>query len=252
MKLTIITVVYNARLVIARAIDSVLNQIERPYEYIIVDGNSTDGTLDIARSYCDKFKDIGVRYRIYSEKDNGIYDAMNKGIAYASGTYIAFLNSDDWYECDAVKIIYDEYERNPFDLAYGTIAYKKGKKSIIKNSRLDYFVSSRNWNHPSTVAKKTLFYNNTFDLYFKIYSDFDWYLKQRKRNIKISIFSKNKVIVNFSMEGASTGDSFESMLLRAKEKYLAYRHNGYSKMYFLETYCWEFIKYVFVNLLKKY
>ena len=109
-KISVITVVYNAKDTIERTIKSVIAQLYDNYEYIIIDGGSTDGTLDIIEKYRDK-----ISYFI-SESDEGIYDAMNKGVLKATGDYVAFINADDWYEPNAFKLV---------------ASYIKTKKTII-------------------------------------------------------------------------------------------------------------------------
>ena len=96
MLVSIITVCYNSAQTIHKAIESVLNQTYSNIEYTIVDGLSKDNTMEIAESYADAFREKGYTFRIVSEKDNGIYDAMNKGIRMASGELIGMINSDDW------------------------------------------------------------------------------------------------------------------------------------------------------------
>ena len=97
MKTTIITVSYNSEATISRTIESVLMQEYRPLEYLVIDGDSKDKTVAIANSYGDRFRERGISFRIVSEPDKGIYDAMNKGIALATGEVIGILNSDDRY-----------------------------------------------------------------------------------------------------------------------------------------------------------
>ena len=106
MLFTIITVCFNSEMTIERTIQSVLNQTCQDYEYIIIDGASTDGTMDIVRKYEPLFQG---RMRWISEKDQGIYDAMNKGIGVASGELIGIVNSDDYYEPDALEIMKNLY-----------------------------------------------------------------------------------------------------------------------------------------------
>lgn len=116
--ISVITVSYNAVSTIEQTILSVINQTYSNIEYIIIDGGSTDGTIDIIRRYEDK-----IAYWV-SEPDRGIYDAMNKGASKANGEYIAFLNSDDWYELDAVSII-AQFADGKTDLISGIIKLYK-------------------------------------------------------------------------------------------------------------------------------
>ena len=127
--ISVITVSYNAVSTIEQTILSVINQTYSNIEYIIIDGGSTDGTIDIIRRYEDK-----IAYWV-SEPDRGIYDAMNKGASKANGEYIAFLNSDDWYELDAVSII-AQFADGKTDLISGII--KLYKNNIFICSRCIY------------------------------------------------------------------------------------------------------------------
>lgn len=248
-KITVITVVYNGEKNIARTIQSIINQTVSPYEYIIVDGCSTDKTLDIAERYRNQVESKGVIYNINSEKDKGIYDAMNKGVQLASGDYIAFLNADDWYFDDAIEIVCKKYADDIFELGYGSIQYVDNEKPIlVKKSRLDKFVSSRNWNHPSTFVKKELYTKYPFDIRYKAYADFSWFLKMRKLHVKIAIFPADKPIAHFSLGGASMNNNLSFALNRAREKYQAYRENRYSRIYFFESYVWEIAKVIFATL----
>lgn len=102
--ISIVTVVYNGERTIRKTIESVLCQEFKDYEYIIVDGLSTDKTVAIAKEYKDRFDG---RLRIYSERDKGIYDAMNKGIKLAKGDYIWLVNADDYISNNAMQELYD-------------------------------------------------------------------------------------------------------------------------------------------------
>ena len=103
LKFTVVTVTFNAEDVVRKTMDSVLNQSLSPYEYLIFDGVSSDDTVKIAQEYAPRFQEKGIRFRIQSEKDSGIYNAMNKGIRAATGDFISFLNAGDWYEPDALE-----------------------------------------------------------------------------------------------------------------------------------------------------
>ena len=121
MKVSIITVCYNSAKTIKRTIKSVAEQDYEEIEYIIIDGGSTDGTLDIIDRYKDK---ISV---LVSEPDEGIYDAMNKGIARATGDIIGFMNSDDWYADGAIVAIAEAFKKTEAEIVYGkTIISENG------------------------------------------------------------------------------------------------------------------------------
>ncbi len=131
MKISIITVCYNSEKTIARTIESVLCQTYQDYEYIIIDGASSDGTMDIVSGYSSEFGD---RLKVISEPDDGIYYAMNKGIANAAGELIGIINSDDRYTEDALAIIahrYDELRRD--DNTYRNIVLYGKLRTVDEN-----------------------------------------------------------------------------------------------------------------------
>ena len=112
---SIITACYNSAKTIERTIKSVLDQSYDSWEYIIVDGKSTDNTLEIVNAYAKKEN----RIRVISEPDHGIYDAMNKGIGMAQGILIGMVNSDDYYEKDALQNIQEAYKGTDYEIVYG-------------------------------------------------------------------------------------------------------------------------------------
>jgi glycosyltransferase involved in cell wall biosynthesis len=242
LKFTIITVTFNAEKKIKKTIESVLKQSVCPYEYIVIDGKSTDCTLEIIESYRKFFEEKGTELRVFSEADTGIYNAMNKGIRYAKGDFISFLNAGDWYENDALKNVQNLYNEESFELTYGGLHYINPNGTITnKMSKLDHCpVSSRNWNHPSMFLKRDIYQKYEFDERFKIYADFDLYLKLRKDGTKTYVI--DKVLTNFVADGISTNIKVKNVLSRSKEKYKAYRENGYGRLYWIESYGWEIFK----------
>lgn len=250
VRFTVVTVVFNAEDVLRKTIESVLNQEYLPYEYLIFDGCSKDRSVQIAREYADAFEKKGVIFRVVSEKDTGIYNAMNKGVKAATGDFISFLNAGDWYEKDALKNVRDFYTEAPFELTYGGLHYVHPNGVVkVKMSKLDSFpISSRHWNHPSMFLKRELYQKYGFDEQFRAYADFDLYLKLRKDKISIRVI--DKVIASFVADGISTNTDLRKVLSRAGEKYRAYRHNGYSTVYWIEAYGWEIIKAAYFKLFK--
>ena len=139
MKVSIITVCYNSEKTIERTIRSVLSQNYKNYEYIVIDGNSTDNTLKIINKYRKKI-DI-----FKSEKDRGIYDAINKGIKHSSGSIISILHSDDvFYDKLTIKNVVSNFKSNQkIDCLIGnTVIVKKNSKKKLRNYKANFF---RNW-----------------------------------------------------------------------------------------------------------
>ena len=120
IRFSIITVCYNSESTIFETIQSVKNQTYTNYEHIIIDGSSTDNTLDII----NKYKNNSDKVKVISEPDNGIYNAMNKGIKLASGELIVFLNSDDTFESNALEIITNHYN-SKIDIIYGNVYWQE-------------------------------------------------------------------------------------------------------------------------------
>lgn len=165
MKCTIITVSYNAFNTIESTINSVLSQDYNDIEYIIVDGSSSDGTKEIIQRYNDKIT------KWISEKDNGIYDAMNKGILLATGDVIGILNADDLYSSnDIISKIVNQFTKSNADALYGDLKYVL-KNDISKTIRFwksgEYtegkFLNGWMPPHPTFFVKKSIY--NQFGLY---------------------------------------------------------------------------------------
>lgn len=248
LKFSVVTVVFNGEEVIAKTIESVLNQTYAPFEYLIFDGKSTDGTLEIVNSYKEKFAQKNIRYSVVSEKDTGIYNAMNKGVKAAIGDFISFLNAGDWYEPDALQNINEFYNEEDFELTYGGLNYINPNGSItVKMSKLDKFpITSRHWNHPSMFLKREIYQKHGFDERFKAYADFHLYTKLRKTDIKIRVIQK--IITNFPADGVSTDTKMSNVMARGKEKYRIYRDNGYNVIYWFESFGWEIMKSLYFRI----
>ena len=119
MLFTLITVTLNSQKTILKTIDSINNQTYKEFEYIIIDGGSSDGTLDLIKTNLKK------KYILLSEKDKGIYNAMNKGIKLSNGKYVAFLNSDDWLENDVLLKVSKFIEKENPSVVYGDAKFYK-------------------------------------------------------------------------------------------------------------------------------
>ena len=239
---SITTVTFNSEKTIRDTIESVLNQTYTNIDYIIVDGLSKDNTVEIAKSYEDKFRAKGMTYRIISEKDNGMYDAINKGISMANGVIVGNINSDDWYEKDAVEKVVKCYQDTKFDLMYADLRmiYADGRTKV-KRSKKGLITTSRGWNHPTQFGTKELYMKEKYKLE-SLHDDFDLLLRVKRSGYKIVIL--NEILANFRMEGMSHDKDLRKAVARGRARYNIYRNNGYSRLYIIECVAIEAAKWI--------
>lgn len=227
MLFSIITVVYNNHRTIADALESVLNQDYRPLEYFIIDGESTDGTLEIINRYQDRLQ------RIIVESDEGIYDALNKGIRLANGEIIGLLNSDDLYiHNEVLTKVAAIFKSHPdLDIVYGDLVYVKAD-NIYKTVRYwtskpyykSFFEEGEIPPHPAVFVRKRV-YNQIggFRLDLKFAADYEFILRAMKRYGFKSFYFK-ETLVRMRLDGVSN----KNWLNRARgnwEVYKAWRIN---------------------------
>ncbi len=248
--ISVITVSFNSARTIRTTLESVLKQTYLPKEYLIIDGASTDDTVAIAKSYETAFQDAGVTYRILSEKDQGIYDAMNKGIGLATGEIIGIINSDDWYKENCLQRVAETYAANPFDMFYADLQIMREEADgtcrpyLIKHSRLRNPVVSRDWNHPTTFITKQVYGKYHYKLE-SVHDDWDLVLRIRKAGCRIVVL--NEVLACFRMGGTSNDKDIKKCIARGKARYKIYRNNGYSRWYWFECVAIEAVKYMLIR-----
>lgn len=239
---SITTVTYNSEKTLSRTIESVLNQTYDQIEYIIIDGLSQDGTLEVAESYQEKFKARGYDYRIVSEADKGMYDAINKGIRLSHGSIIGNINSDDWYEPQAVEKAVHFLKEEDCDYMYADLRMiKNDGTSFVKQAKKQRLATSRGWNHPTQFAIREIHELFPYKLE-SLHDDFDLFLKLRKSQYRIGVL--NETLANFTFEGMSHRRSISAATARGKCRYRIYRNNGYSRWYVLECMLIETAKLV--------
>lgn len=217
MKISIITVCYNSEKTIINTLDSLASQVDQNIEHIIVDGASTDSTLNIVK----KFSHVA---KLISEPDKGIYDAMNKGIKLASGDVIGTLNADDFYIDDLVlsevaKVFEDESVGACFaDLVY--VSQNDTNKIVRYWKSQDYvtglFKSGWMPAHPTFFARKNVYEKyGLFDLSYKIAADFELLFRLIEQN-KIKTKYIPKVMVKMRL-GGTTNKSLSNVIAQNKE-----------------------------------
>lgn len=228
--ISIITVVFNSKSLIEETIKSVLQQTYSNIEYIIIDGASTDGTLQLIEAYRSKLAFF------ISEKDTGIYDAMNKGLKSATGDYVMFLNAGDLlYESTTLEKIVD---RNlDADVYYGNTKIIDLNGTILGDRRLKP-PPDLNWkslrfgmcvSHQSFIARRSLC--DPYDLQYKLSSDVDWVIGVLKK--AKSIVDVNQTISKFLEGGASVKRRRTSLLERYK---IMVKHYGFIPTFFNHIY----------------
>ena len=226
IKISIITVTFNRANVIHNAIEGVLRQKYKNYEYIIVDGASKDHTIDILKEYEQKFEG---RMRWISEPDKGLYDAINKGIKMATGDVVGIINSDDFFHIDeSFNIIADAFKNDDAEAIYGDtrLLFDNGHEKI--NSCAGF----RTWmyrigmmpGHQSFYIKRNLFEKlGYYKLGYRIAADFELLVRFMYVN-KVKTKYVPKAYFTFRMGGVST--QLSNKLLLNKETVRALRENG--------------------------
>lgn len=241
--ISIITVCYNSSGHIQKAIESVLNQSFKEIEYIIVDGKSIDNTVDIIKKYEPRFNG---RMKWISEPDNGIYDAINKGIRIATGEIIGILNSDDqFYDSQSVEKIAECFRDPGVEAVYGNLIITNNQNRLIRNWKSKPFrpgLFAKSWTpaHPTFYCHRSLY--NKYGLYktdYHIAADVELMLRFLEV-YRINTYYLNETLVNMRLGGAST-KGIKSSIIITKEVMRAFKENGLR---------FDLIKYMFYKGLK--
>ena len=229
MKVSIITASYNSEESIAGCLKSCSNQNYDKIEYLIIDGNSIDKTLEIVKNHQKDYPFV----KLVSEKDHGIYDALNKGINLASGDIIGFVHSDDFFASnDIVKDIVSIMKSESLDGVYGDLQYvdRYNTQKIIRNWKSCHFKLSllkQGWMppHPTLFLKKEVYEKyGLFDLSYKISADYDFMLRIFK-DTKLKFGYLPKVVTKMRVGGASNR-SLNNIIRKSKEDYRAIKSNN--------------------------
>jgi glycosyltransferase involved in cell wall biosynthesis len=243
-KISIVTIVYNGRDVLERTINSVIDQTYDNIEYIVVDGNSNDGTVDIIKRYED-------RIHIWiSEEDGGIYDAINKGIALASGDIVGIIHSGDYYYKDAIKNVAEIYNSHGDDSVYfGNMEILDPEsmhrtKRIVNIKSFFFMRSGMSIPHPSIFIPLKLYEKyGVYDIKYAVASDYDLLFRYIMVN-KINFIYIDKILSCFTLGGVSS-----NILKTAREAHIVRINNGIGKfessIYLLKSLLFYYIVLIF-------
>ncbi len=225
IKISLITVTYNAENTIGRCIESVITQNFKNLEYIVIDGGSTDKTIPIINKY-SKFIS-----HFISEPDKGIYDAMNKGIKLATGDVIGVLNADDFFaDTDILNAVSLVFNKNNVDIVYGDLDYVNTEGDIIRKWRSKAYKQGLfNWGwmppHPTFYCKRNIFGNlGGYSLEYGTAADYELMLRYMHLN-KVGAFYLKKVLVKMKVGGISN-KNFSNRVKGMLHDFKAMRFNG--------------------------
>jgi glycosyltransferase involved in cell wall biosynthesis len=261
MKVSLITVSYNSAKTIADTLKSVQSQTYKDIEYIVVDGNSSDGTIEIVKQFLDSAKDVsqnasqdsgkdvaqdaskgasqGVVTKFLCERDKGIYDAMNKGLAMATGEVIGVLNSDDFYcSNDVIEEVVRAFQQNNTDCLYGDLNYVDpiDTSKIVRKWRSGSFRKQnflKGWMppHPTFFVRKSCYDKfGKFDTQFKSAADYELMLRFLFKE-SCSAVHLPKVMIHMRAGGVSNV-SLKNRIRANREDRLAWKINGLKPKWF--------------------
>lgn len=219
---TVLTPCFNSGRTIEKTLACIENQTYKNIEYIIVDGGSTDNTLELIERHRSRLPE---KLTVISEKDNGIYDAMNKGIRLAAGHLIGIVNSDDYYEKDTVEQIVKHFGKNRYEVVYGmqrTYLDEKEKAVVIYHHD---FLPQQMITHPTCfVTRDTYEQFGTFDTQYRSAADYDLMLRYFMSG-EVVFTPVYRVLSNFHLGGMSSSQTGvrENALVRFRYGYLSKR-----------------------------
>lgn len=200
---SIITVTWNAAGVIAPTLESVRRQTNSDYEMLIIDGASTDDTLAIVRNASI------ASLRVFSEPDEGLYDAMNKGIARARGQYLIFLNAGDAFANDMVLARLAELATDAPGVIYGQTQLVDKQRQVVgkrhltapKRLKADSFLKGMVVCHQAFVARRDMV--PQYDLRYRLSADYDWCIRVLRQS-PVTAYAGREPIISYLNEGATT------------------------------------------------
>ena len=250
MHITYVTVTFNAAAVLQRTLDSILSQDYPNITHLIIDGASTDGTLQMVDDYIKRSNESenGHLVQVMSEPDHGIYDAMNKGIRSLDGDYVCFLNAGDFLPTpDTVSKIAEQINDQSPAVLYGDTDIVDGEGRFLHHRRLapPKNLTWKSFRHGMLVCHQAFYARTDFaiatpyDLHYRYSADVDWCIRIMKAAAKERVPLKNlhMVVANYTEEGQTTLHHRESLMARFK---IMGRHYGWLTT--VAMHCWFVVR----------
>lgn len=233
--ISIITVVFNNVRTLEQTINSVINQSYRNIEYIIIDGGSTDGSVDLIKKYKSQ-----ISYWV-SEPDKGIYYAMNKGLSVATGNLVSVLSSDDWYESTTVEKVVNYYELNTeVDIIHGLLRFiDSNDMPDLVTGHYNSFLTKGMIEHPTCFITKSMYDKVGFyNVLYRSAGDYEWMLRAKKLEAKFLFIPE--LLTNFRRGGISGSyiGASEELLIKKRFGVISNFKYRYWKIF----YCLIFLK----------
>ncbi len=211
MRVSVITTCFNAEKYIEKTMESVLSQTFRDFEYIIMDGASRDDTLKKAEGFRSRFEDAGIPFHIYSEKDAGIYDGMNHGVAHASGEFVNFMNADDEFFAPSVlSDIFEGKDHGDAGVIYGDAAEEEFGELYLFVKSIEGIKKRMPFSHQSAFARRELLMKHPFDLNYRIAADYDFIMNCYDEGVKFE--DSGVMVCRVSKDGVSSLKLYDTFM----------------------------------------
>lgn len=248
--ISVITVVYQAEKEILYTLESVRNQTSTSFEYIIIDGKSKDSTVSVIEEFLIHFKEKNISVIFSSEKDKGIYDAMNKAVLRASGNWLLFMNAGDtFYETTTLQQLEGILRVEQCDVIHGSQCWNEpGNVYIVESNDSENLPDGQVLFHQSSLVKREVLINNPFSLEYKIAGDYEFFLRLQQKGY--SFHKIPNIIANFAYGGVSSTHPIVCLKEKTKirKKYGCIKEK---KIVFVKWYLGEYIIAVIKTILPR-
>ncbi len=206
-----ITTCFNAGASLKKTIESVLSQDFTDFEYIVMDGGSTDGSVELARSYEQRFLEKNIPFFVYSESDSGIYEGMNHGVAHAGGEFVNFMNADDeFYDDSVLRRLFEGRDWSDVGVIYGDAAETECGRIYFYTKNFAGIEQRMPFSHQSVFARRELLMEHPLNQKYRIAADYDFLLTCYQAGVKFE--DAGMLICTVSLDGVSSVKIYDTFV----------------------------------------